>query len=107
MAKRAEIAESIREDAQSMEGINKALRLFESLIYLEDAQARAEAEKLAHAYLDQFAAAPSSEKESYRGQMLELDRALQYLKKYQFIEDNNELLKTVDQLTRERGWKKR
>jgi hypothetical protein len=107
MAKRAEIAESIREDAQSMEGLNKALRLFESLVYLEKGETRAEAEKLAQAYVAQFQEAPSSEKESYRGQMLELDRALQYLKKYQFIDDENDLIKTVEKICKEQGWKKR
>ncbi|HKK19021.1 MAG TPA: DUF1080 domain-containing protein, partial [Opitutales bacterium] len=107
MAKRAEIAESIRGDAQSMEGIDKALRLFESLIYLQNPETRAEAEKLTQAYLDQFAAATSAEKDAYRGKMLELDRALQYLKKYQFIEEDNELLNTVDRICKDQGWKKR
>lgn len=107
MEKRAEIAESIRKDAQGTEGVVKALRLLESIVYLEDAEARAEAEKLIQAYLDKFAAAPSGETDSYRSKMLELDQALQYLKKYQFIESDNELLKKVDRIAKEQGWKKR
>lgn len=107
MEKRAEIAESIRKDAQSTEGVDKALRLLESIIYLEDAEARAEGEKLIQAYLDKFAAASSDETDSYRNKMLELDRSLQYLKKYQFIEEDNKLLKKVDQIAKEQGWKKR
>lgn len=107
MAKRAEIAESIRKDARSMEGVDKALRLYESLIYLEDAEARSKAGELVQKYLDAFAAAPAEERESYRGKMLQLDRALQYLKKYQFIEDDYDVLVKVDQVCKEQGWKKR
>ena len=107
MAKRTEIAGSIREDAESMGGVDKALRLFESLIYREDAPARAQAEKLVQEYLAEFAAAAPDESGSYRGKMLELDRALQYLKKYQFIEENNELLVAVDRICKEQNWKKR
>jgi hypothetical protein len=107
MAKRAEIADSIRDDAQSMAGVDKALRLFESLIYLEDAAARAEAEKLVREYVAEFNAAAADEAGSYRGKMLELDRGLRYLKKYQFIEEDNELLVAVDRICKEQDWKKR
>lgn len=107
MAKRAEIAGSIREDARSMGGVDKALRLLESLIYLEDAEARAKAKQLVQDYLAEFAAAAPNEVGSYRGKMLELDRALQYLKKYQFIEEDNDLLVTVDRICKEQDWKKR
>ncbi|MFO8027420.1 MAG: DUF1080 domain-containing protein [Opitutales bacterium] len=107
MAKRVEIAESIRSDAKSMEGIDKALRLFESIVYHEDPQARAEAEELTQDYLDEFAAAEPDEVESYRKKMLELDRALQYLNKFQFVEDDYQALATVDRICKEQGWKKR
>lgn len=107
IAKRSEIAESIRSDAESMKGIDKALRLFESIVYHEDVQARAEAEQLVQAYLDQFAAADSDAVESYRGKMRELDRALQFLNKHDFIEEDYEALAVVDQICKEQGWKKR
>lgn len=107
MAKRAEIAESIRKDAQSIEGVDKALRLFESIVYLENGEARAEAMQLIQSYLSEFATAAADEKESYRGEMLELHRALDYLKKFQFIEEDNEALVAVDRISKEQGWKKR
>lgn len=106
MAKREDIASSIREDAQNMEGVDRALHLFESIVYFESAESRAEAEKLIQTYLDEFAAAPSAEIGLYRSKMLELDGALHYLKKYQFIEKDNELLETVDQICKAQGWKK-
>ena len=107
MDKRAEIAESIRSDAQRMSGIDRSLRLFESLVYHENARARAEAEQLLRAYLDEFAAAPADQVGSYRNKMLELDRALQYLNKYHFIGDKHEALAVVDRICEEQDWKKR
>lgn len=106
MAKRAEIAASIRSDAQNLKGVDQALRLFESLVYHENAQARTEAELLLRAYLDEFAAAPADQIESYRSKMLEIDRALQYLKKFHFIGEQHEALAAVDRICREQGWKK-
>lgn len=107
MAKRAEIAESIREGAESMQGVDKALRLFESLIYLDDARTRARAGDLVQGYLEEFAAAETADVESYRGKMLALDHALHYLNKYQFIEDDDAALNAVDRICKEQGWKKR
>ncbi|PXA04304.1 DUF1080 domain-containing protein [Coraliomargarita sinensis] len=107
MNKRTEIAASIRKDAQSMEGVDKALRLLESIVYLENKEARADANQLIQAYLEEFAVASADDAESYRGKMLELDRAFHYLKKYQFIDGDNKLLKKVDKICKEQGWKKR
>lgn len=107
MAKRTEIAESIRADARSMTGIDKALRLFESLVYHENAEARAEAELLLRTYLDQFAAAKGEAADAYRNKMLELDRALQYLRQFHFIGEAHEGLAQVDRICKEQGWKKR
>jgi len=90
-----------------MKGIDKALRLYESLLYHEYGQARAEAELLLRNYLDAFAAVPKDQVESYRGKMLELDRALQYMKKYHFITEPHEALATIDRICLEQGWKKR
>jgi len=106
-AKRVEIAASIRSDAQSMKGIDKALRLYESLLYHQYGQARAEAELLLRNYLDAFAAVPKDQVKSYRGKMLEHDRALQYMKKYHFITEPHEALATIDRICLEQGWKKR
>jgi len=107
MAKRTEIAKSIRSDAQSLTGVDKALRLFESLVYHENAQARAEAEQLLRAYLDKFAAASVDQVDAYRNKMLELDRMLQYLKKHYFIGDKHEALAAIDRICKEQDWKKR
>jgi hypothetical protein len=90
-----------------MSGIDRSLRLFESLVYHENARARAEAEQLLRAYLDEFAAAPADQVGSYRNKMLELDRALQYLNKYHFIGDKHEALAVVDRICKEQDWKKR
>ncbi|MFU8848908.1 MAG: DUF1080 domain-containing protein [Opitutales bacterium] len=107
MAKRTEIAESIRSDAGSMKGIDKALRLYESLVYHENAEARAEAELLLRTYLDAFAAVDAETVDSYRNKMLELDRALQYLRQFHFIGEAHEGLARVDQICKAQGWKKR
>lgn len=107
LAKRAEIAKSIRSDAEDRDGVDKALRLLESIVYSEDKQARAQAEQLIQAYLNQYSEAAPDLVESYKDKMLELDRALQYLKKFNYIDEDYEALVTVDRIARERGWKKR
>lgn len=107
MAKRAEIAKSIREDAKKLEGIDKSLRLFESIVYAEDQDARAEAERLVQAYLDQFSAAAPDQAASYKNKLLELDRALHYLKKFNYIQEDHKALNAVDAIVKDNGWKKR
>lgn len=105
--KRAEIAESIREDAKKLEGVDKSLRLLESIVYSDNAKARAEAEQLIRAYLDKVTSAPKGEVESYKDKTRELDNALQYLKQFNYIKGDNELLNTVDKLCKDLGWKKK
>jgi hypothetical protein len=107
MAKRSEIAKSIREDAKAMAGVDKSLRLYESIVYADDLDARSEAEQLVQAYLDQFAAAAPDQLASYKDKMLELDRALQYLKKFKYIPEDHKALIAVDKIAKDKGWKKR
>ncbi|MGB0742981.1 MAG: 3-keto-disaccharide hydrolase [Opitutales bacterium] len=107
LAKRAEIAESIRADAMDMQGIDKGLRLYESIVYSEDSQTRSDAEALIQAYIKKFSNAPKPDKQSYKGKMLELDRALQYLNKFNYISDDHQAMLKVDRICKEQGWKKR
>ncbi len=107
MAKRAEIAESLRADAGKLSGIDQSLRLFESLVYHENANARRKAEQLLRVYLEEFDALEEDAVEAARGKMIEVYRALKYLHDYHFIREDHEGFATVDQITVEQGWRNR
>jgi hypothetical protein len=84
-AKRAEIAKGIREDATKLEGNAKMLRLFESLCYAENAEAR----EFAIAAVNDFAAAMNAvaadKIESKKGEIMQVTKALRYLTQFQFL----------------------
>lgn len=107
MAKRTEIAENLRADAENLSGIDKSLRLFESLVYQENADARRRAEQLLRAYLQEFDALEEDAVESFRDKMMEVYNALKYLRDYQFIGEEHEGLAKLDQITVEQGWRDR
>jgi hypothetical protein len=84
-AKRAAIAQGIREDAAKLEGNARMLRFFESLCYAENAEAR----KFATAAVNEFAAAmkavPAGKLESKKGEIMQVTKALRYLTQWQFL----------------------
>src|SRR5690606_4737115 len=63
MAKREEIAASIREDAQEKEGRDKMLRLMESLCYAMNEEALEQSKEMANAYADSLKELSAEEQE--------------------------------------------
>tara|TARA_B100000989_G_scaffold295703_1_gene277300 strand:+ start:95 stop:1270 length:1176 start_codon:yes stop_codon:yes gene_type:complete len=103
--KRSEIAEELREHAQSLEGQQKALRLLESLKYEENTDARAEADELITLYVDKLKKIAPLEMEAEKNQVLSLDEALQYMQRYKLIPNDNPISSFVNDLAIQQGWK--
>ncbi|MBH78532.1 MAG: hypothetical protein CML15_02985 [Puniceicoccaceae bacterium] len=103
--KRSEIAEELREHAQSLEGQQKALRLLESLKYEENTDARAEADKLITLYVAKLKKIAPLEMEAEKNQVLSLDEALQYMQRYKLIPNDYPISSFVNDLAIQQGWK--
>lgn len=84
-AKRAEIAKGIREDAAKLEGNAKMLRLFESLCYAENAEAREFATAAVNDFATVMEAVPADKIETQKGEILHVTKALRYLTQFQFL----------------------
>ena len=106
LAKRAEIGATVRADAKTKTGLSKALRLLESLIYEDDAEARREADVLLTDYLARFDHADAQQIRAEERSIRELERALSYLKRHSLFSDDHFALVRVDAIARKQGWKK-
>jgi hypothetical protein len=84
-AKRAEIAKGIREDAAKLGGNAKMLRLFESLCYAENAEAREFATAAVNDFANAMKAVPADKIESKKGEIMQVTKALRYLTQWQFL----------------------
>ncbi len=106
-AKRAEIAKGIREDAAKLEGTAKMLRLFESIVYQDDAAARKEATAALDAFAGEVKALDAAKLNDKKGDILKVTAALQYLTKFKFIEPENASKTALEQLVNTNGWQKK
>ena len=107
LAKRAELAATIRSDAQKLDGMARILRQMESLAYAEDSPTWTEAERGIEAYLKQVNSLSKEEQNNQREPTLQLHQALKYLQKHNRIPKENPSLQNVGALIDAQGWKKK
>ena len=105
LSKRSEIAEELRQHAQTLEGQQKALRLLESLKYEDNTGARAEADNLIALYVAKLKTIEPHEMEVEKNQVLSLDEALQYMHRYRLIPNEYPMQSFVNDLAIQQGWK--
>jgi len=103
-AKRAQIAQGIREDAAKLEGDAKMLRLFESLCYAENAAARESATAAAKDFAAAMKAVPEDKIESKKGEIMQVAKALRYLTKWQFLPENFAAKKDLEAIIKAHDW---
>ena len=104
-AKRAGIAASIRDKAAKTEGKEKLLHLLESLCYASDDAASKQATEMADAFLSEVKETPADKIESKKGDVMQLNNALQYLAKFKIAEFG--AAGELQKLVREREWDKK
>lgn len=103
-AKRAEIAKELRADAAKLEGSARMYRLLESLCYADDASARAEGEKLAAGFAQTVQATPAEKLESKKNEVLQFQKAMNYLAKFKLLPADFAPKQQMDTLVKQQGW---
>jgi hypothetical protein len=108
MAKRREIAESIRKDAAKLPTpLPRMYRLFESLIYQKDFAAQQQAEELARQYVASLRQLPPDQLAGRKDEVKRLDAVFQYLAAHKFLPADFGPRVEVQKLIKEQRWDKR
>lgn len=111
MAKRREIAAGLRADATSLANAGNPvplmLRLFESLVYADDAAARQEATRLATAYADGVKGLPADKLPGKRDEVRQLRDVFRYLARFKIVPADFAPLAALEQLIKDQGWDQR
>jgi hypothetical protein len=103
-AKRAKIAQTIREDAAKLEGTAKMLRLFESICYAQNADAKNNATRMLTDFVTEVHATQGDKIESRKGDILQVAKALRYLTKFKFLPEDLEAKKTLEAVIKAQDW---
>lgn len=107
IAKRAEIAAGVREDAARLAGVDKLLRLMESFTYAPDDGTMKEVEKLGEDFIGQLKATPADKMESKKDVTQRVWNAGKYLVDAGRIPADTPLVKEVTAIVKEMGWDKK
>ncbi|MFO1483901.1 MAG: DUF1080 domain-containing protein [Verrucomicrobiaceae bacterium] len=103
-AKRAEIAKGIREDAEKLEGNAKMLRLFESLCYEPNDDAKHTAVLMAGAFATDAKNTSADKLESKKGEIMQVTKALRYLTQWQFLPADFAAKKELEAIIKAQDW---
>jgi len=106
-AKRAEIAKSILEDAETLEGRAKWHRIAESLIYYKDPVVVDKIIEATEAYEAKLEEASADDIEAKKAEIMEASNALQYLIKFDRLPSDLPLAAKLKEIITEREWDKK
>ncbi len=107
LAKRQEIAASIRQDAASKEGTEKMYRLFESLCYAPHAETLKAATAMSERYVAELKSADKDALEERKGEIMRARQAFDYLVQHEFVPASFAAKKAVDDIIEAQGWNKK
>ena len=107
LAKRQQIAASIRADAARREGTAKMYRLFESLCYAPHAESLQAATTMSVAYVAELGAAGKRALEKRKGEVMKARRAFDYLVKHELVPSDFAAKTAVDAIIEAQGWNKK
>lgn len=103
-AKKREIAEAIRTDAATKQGLDRLLRVMESLCYEQDPGAIAAVDKDLSAWVDAAEKTPAKEMEARKGEIMRTYQAVRYLSQHQLYQDKPGNRAKLEKLIRANGW---
>jgi len=111
MAKRVEIAATIRADAATLKSASdplpEMLRLMESLEYAKDPKAEQRVNQLAGAYVSGLEGLSSAALENRKGQILQVREAFRFMTKFGFLPRNYGPLARIEAIVKKQGWDKK
>lgn len=106
-AKRAQIAEKIRSEANQKDGQAKMLSLFESLCYASNDEAKNSALGLLDSFTNEVKNLPAEKLATQKGEILQVTKALRYLTKFQFLPQELEAKKVLEGMIEANAWEKK
>ena len=106
-AKRRAIAAGIRTDAEGLQGVERLLRLAESLVYEVEPAATKRVGELAMTYTAGLKGLPSSQLESSKGEILGVLRAFRYLAKHGMYTAGSGPQQELERIERAQGWEEK
>ncbi|MEO0793895.1 MAG: DUF1080 domain-containing protein [Verrucomicrobiota bacterium] len=104
LAKRAEIAAGIREDAAQKQGLDKALRLLEAQVYMSKDETQEEADAIVGAYLEEYSTLNEEEKKGRKWKILSLYKAYNFLVEFDMLPPEHDHSKAINVIVEEQGW---
>ncbi len=107
LAKRAEIAQTVREDAAKLQGNAKTLRQLESLVYANDDATLKEVTASVNELVTVVKALPADKLESKKGDIMTFNNALQYLTKANDLPADFAATKELAEIVKAQGWNKK
>ena len=111
LAKRKEIAASIRQDASKLKNagdpLPEMLRLMESLVYEKEEAAMQKAEQMAVQYVDSLKKLPAEKLGSKRDEVRNMRDTFRYLAKSKIIPDSFNPKVALEQIIKDQGWDKK
>lgn len=106
-AKRHQIAQGIIEEASKLEGKDKMLHLLESLTYKSNEQVVKQASSLLETFVASVKETPADKIEAKKGEITQVNNALQYLLKFKLISDGLPGVKELPEVIAAQGWDKK
>ncbi|MGH7970698.1 MAG: hypothetical protein ACREIC_18380, partial [Limisphaerales bacterium] len=111
MAKRKEIAEMIRKDADRLansgNSVHTMLRYAESLVYDSDDEAAQKAHDMANEYLENLKKLSPEQLNAKADEIKHLRDVCRYLAKFNIIPDDAEPKVQLEEIVKEHGWDKK
>jgi hypothetical protein len=106
MAKRKEIAASLRDDARKLTAgsTEQMLRLAESLVYEKDNATHRQVEQMAERYAAALKSAQPADLESRKDEIQSVARAFRYLAKFKIVPTDFGPLSAIGRVERAQGW---
>lgn len=102
--KRKQTAYEIRNKAENLDGLEKSLLLYESLIYEFNLSAKADADKYASEFLDYLLLIDSDQVSVEKDKIISLCSALKYLNKHSILPSSCPLLARVHSIIVTKNW---
>lgn len=106
MAKRKEIAASIRQDAQSLSGQQQMLRYMESLVYEQDPATVEKVTQMADQYVQSLKGLPNDQLQAKKDEVKSLSGNFGYMTKFSLLPKSFAPAAALAQMIKDQGWDK-
>ena len=107
LAKRAEIATQVFNDAQALKGFKKMMRLLESYMYAQKPEVWTQCDTLVSGYVNEVKALPKKDLKGFKWDVIHLEKMLSYLQKHKIIDAGYAPAADLKNIADQQGWLKK